>query len=185
MMALSGALIFAMVLARPMRGHVSHLAHARFRFELLVPLGFLLQLLPPALSSSYGCGGIVAVTLISWIAGAFVLVIACLLNWEHVGFRLAALGVALNGLVIVLNRGMPVSSASLRYLGLSDAAQTGALTPLYHLSDAETLLGILGDVLPVPGPPLIQSVVSLGDLLLMVGVAVIVLDGSRALAKSR
>jgi hypothetical protein len=183
---LLGALVFALLLAGPMHGRLSRLAHVRFRSELLVPAGLLLQVTPPALSYTLGRGDLGVVTLASWLAGAFALVLACGLNWEHVGFRLAALGIALNVLVIALNGGMPVSVAALSYMGVTGTEQQmDVLTPLYHLGDAQTVLMILGDVMPVPGPQLIRSVVSLGDLILMVGVAVVVLDTARALAKSR
>lgn len=185
-MALLGVLLFAILLAGPMGGRLSHLAKARFRYELLLPLGFLVQIIPSALSASLMRGDLGRVTLVSWLAGSLVLVMACILNWEYVGFRLAALGVALNALVIIPNKGMPVSVAALNHMGVTGTEQqVEALTPLYHLGNAETVLEVLGDVLPVPGPPLIQSVVSLGDLVLMVGIAVVVLDGARALAKRR
>ncbi len=186
MMALIGALVFALLVAPAMKGRLSSLSGVRFRYEFLLPIGLLLQVVPRQVFSYLERGDIGAIALFSWLAGGFVLLLACLLNWKYVGCRLVALGVALNGLTIVLNRGMPVAADSLEYLGLTQTdQQLDALTPLYHLSDGDTLLGVLGDVIPVPGPQLVQSVVSLGDLLLMVGIVVIVLDGANALLRVR
>jgi hypothetical protein len=184
--ALLGALLFSMFLIRPMKGRLSLLAEAPFRYEMLLPFGFLIQVAPPFLSSSFNGGNLDTITLTAWLAGSLVLMLACLLNWRYVGFRLAMLGVALNAFVIILNQGMPVSVAALEYLGLGGAEQqVEALTPLYHLASEQTVFKILGDVLPIPGPALIRSVVSLGDTYLMVGIALVVLDGSRALIRAR
>jgi hypothetical protein len=183
--ALLGALLFSMLLVLPMKGRLSLLAEAPFRYEMLLPFGFLIQVAPPFLSSSFNSGNLDTITLKAWLAGSLVLMMACLLNWRYVGFRLAMLGVALNAFVIVLNGGMPVSVAALEYLGLDGAEQqVEALTPLYHLASEHTVFRILGDILPIPGPALIRSVVSLGDTYLMVGIVLVVLDGSMALTRA-
>jgi hypothetical protein len=156
------------------------------RHASLLPFGLVIQVAPPLISTSFERGDLATITLAAWLVGSLVLMLACLLNWSLVGFRLAVLGVALNAFVIVLNQGMPVSVAALEYLGLGGAEQqVEALTPLYHLASEQTVFQILGDVLPIPGPVVIRSVVSLGDVCLMVGIALVVLDGSRALVRVR
>jgi len=183
--ALLGSLVFAVCMVQPMGGRMRLLAHAQFRYEFLLPTGLLIQLVPPILPASVVQAPLGAVTLLSWLAGSIVLILACALNWGYVGFRLVALGVALNALVITTNRGMPVATAALRYLGVNGTAQQmEALTPLYHLAGDGTTLVLLSDVLPVPGPGLIQSVVSLGDLVLMVGISLVVLDAAKSLLRA-
>jgi len=184
MIAMILALGFALALIRPMRGRFADLREAHFRLEWLLPLGLILQVAGPRLGAALGQAQIKTWTLVFWLLGSAVLLVACAVNWDRFGIRLAAVGVSLNILVILLNAGMPVSVSALEYLGLETAEeQVASLTALYHLQDGSTSVAVLGDVLPVPGPPVVRSVVSLGDLLLMVGIVVIVLDVGRALAR--
>lgn len=178
--------MFSLLLSGPMGGRISLLAATRFRYEALLPLGLLIQSAPPLLADYLAFGDVSQATLTAWLVGSLVLMLACLLNWRYVGFRVAVLGVALNALVIMANSGMPVSVVALEYLGVSGVErQVEALTPLYHLANEQSVLGVLGDVMPVPGPPLVRSVVSLGDLCLMVGIALVVLEGCGALARAK
>ena len=186
MIALVLALLFAVMLVRPMRGRYSYLPHARYQKEWLVPTGFAVQIAAPMVADAAGLGEARSLVLLAWMFGGSVLLVACWANRPNAGFRLAAIGVSLNMAVIALNGGMPVSVSALEYLGLSAREdQLAALTPLYHLSDVDTRLLVLGDILPVPGPALVRSVVSLGDMLLMVAIVLIVLEATRALARSR
>jgi hypothetical protein len=184
MIAMILALGFALALIRPMRGRFADLREARFRLEWLLPLGLILQVAGPRLGAALGQEHIEAWTLVFWLLGNAVLLVACAVNWNGIGFRLATLGVSLNIVVILLNTGMPVSVSALEYLGVVTAEeQVSSLTALYHLQNGGTSVPVLGDVLPVPGPSVVRSVVSIGDLLLMVGIVVIVLDAGRALAR--
>lgn len=185
MIALLGSLVFAVFMVQPMGGRIRLLAKAQFRYEFLLPTGLFIQLVPPILPVSIVEAALGPVTLLSWLAGSLLLIAACALNWCYLGFRLVALGVALNTLVIVVNQGMPVATTALTYLGVNGTEQQAeVLTPLYHLAGDATKLVLLSDVLPVPGPGLIQSVVSLGDLVLMVGIALVVLGATNTLAEA-
>lgn len=186
MIAMILALAFAVALIRPMRGRFANLREARFRLEWLLPLGLILQVAGAKFGAALGQSRVETWTLVSWLLGSALLLVACAANWDRVGFRLAAFGVTLNTLVILLNAGMPVSVSALEYLGVGTIEkQVASLTALYHLQDSGTSIPVLGDVLPVPGPPVVRSVVSLGDLLLMTGIVVTVLDAGRALARCR
>ena len=163
---------------------MSNLAAVNLRAELLILLGFALQLMPSWLPALLDTGNLGQLTQLAWLAGALLLVAASLLNWTRWGFRLVALGVLTNAAAITANGGMPVGVAALEYLGIYEPVdQLAALTPLYHLSDGATRLPVLGDVLPVPGPAIVQSVVSIGDLFLMVGVSVLLLEMTGAVRR--
>jgi DHA3 family macrolide efflux protein-like MFS transporter len=103
-----------------------------------------------------------------------VLAFALWLNRSQPGLLLAMVGVAFNGLAILLNGGyMPVYLPAVEIAGMTEAE----LSPTFHVLlptelDLEFLLagGPLGDVLPM-AVPFLTNVVSLGDILLAAGVA--------------
>jgi hypothetical protein len=95
-----------------------------------------------------------------------------LLNWHLPGMWLAALGLVLNVVVIGANGAMPVSREAARISGLD---QMGDMGLEHELLTDRTLLPFLGDVIPLPGT---QRVVSLGDVVLALGIGRFVYRGS-------
>jgi hypothetical protein len=90
-------------------------------------------------------------------------------NWSsttgrlHTGLVFLAGGFLLNAVPIALNSRMPYSGRAADYLGLSgDTGKGVRIGP-------GTRLGWLGDVIPVPG---VRAIVSVGDLVLIVGIVV-------------
>jgi hypothetical protein len=90
-------------------------------------------------------------------------------NWSsttgrlHAGLVLLAGGFLLNAVPIALNGRMPYSGRAADYLGLHGNTGKGVrIGPGTHL-------GWLGDVIPVPG---VRAVVSVGDLVIVVGIVV-------------
>jgi hypothetical protein len=88
---------------------------------------------------------------------------------------LLALGWLLNLVPMALNGGMPVSGHALRAVG----APVGTTVDQGHLfkhvpADARTRMAVLGDVIPVPVP---ASVISVGDVAMLLGVAGLVMSG--------
>lgn len=173
---------FALFLVPAMGGSYRRLQQVRFAMEWLVPVGLVVQVsLPVVLNHLWNADPRIA-EFTAWMAGSALLLGVCVLNARNVGFSLAGLGLTLNGVVIALNGGMPIAPSAMSELGVvTRSEQMAALTPLYRLQASDSVLAVLGDVLPLPGPPLIQSVVSLGDMVLMVGVILVVLDGALAL----
>jgi hypothetical protein len=86
------------------------------------------------------------------------------------GMVLIVAGLGLNLLVTLVNWGTPVSRAALRSAGLlgGTAGRALTLTGGRKLADG-TLFGFLGDVIPLPW----GQVISLGDILLLVGLALV------------
>jgi Family of unknown function (DUF5317) len=89
-------------------------------------------------------------------------------NWRVPGIPLAALGAALNLLVIAANGGvMPASAAALQRAGLPADA------PGFQNSAAvaDPRLAFLGDVFALPASWPLSNVFSVGDMLIAVGLA--------------
>lgn len=83
---------------------------------------------------------------------------------------IVTVGYLLNGVVIVLNGGMPVSPSAMEMAGVPIEIFEGLRGLHRHvLMDEQTMLPFLGDVVPVPMGPLGKAV-SIGDFVLMAGV---------------
>jgi len=144
----------------------------------LIPLGVALQLAPGRLTALGDGFDLRWAVLPSWLVGAGILLVVCWGNRRLLGFKVCALGLSVNALVIAFNRGMPVAEEALVALDV-DAAKAGILEHhFYHVAGEGTRLLFLADVLPIAGPRTLESVVSLGDVLLLVGIVVVVLESS-------
>jgi hypothetical protein len=100
-----------------------------------------------------------------------------LLAFAFVNRRLPALwlvfaGLAMNVLVIGVNGGMPVSPGALEVAGGRPEALSGEGTLKHHLMGPTDRLTPLADVIGIP-PPL-GAVISIGDVVLYLGVAALV-----------
>jgi Family of unknown function (DUF5317) len=125
----------------------------------------------------------------AWLTGPWALLVIVLSNLAIVvfiavnrllpGMLLADLGVALNLLVIVANGAMPVAAGAARVAGIETTP--GALALRHQEMTAETSLPWLGDIIPMPG---LREVLSVGDLLLAAGIAVLVYARTTAVAES-
>jgi hypothetical protein len=103
--------------------------------------------------------------------GTYALALAFVAANRHVpGLALIAAGGLMNLVALAANGGvMPASATALRAVGRTvDATRFTNAGPL-----ASPHLAFLGDVIPVPGPYPLGNVVSAGDVLLLVGAAVL------------
>ena len=81
-------------------------------------------------------------------------------------------GLALNLLVIGVNNGMPVSASALEIADAPADGLVGAGTVKHHLMGPDDMLTPLADVIGIPPP--IGAVISIGDVLLYAGLAILV-----------
>ena len=95
-------------------------------------------------------------------------------NWRVPGMQVAAVGIGLNTLAVILNSGqMPVWAAAYQASGFPPEAI--ANDPFHFLIASGTVAdfvargGIFGDVVPLP-IPIIRDVISIGDILLALGI---------------
>lgn len=104
----------------------------------------------------------------TWLLGAAFVVanLSAITPRARLGAGVLAAGFSLNALAIVVNGAMPFSAMSARQAGFA-ARAIDAPTAGHAPIDADTGLAALTDVIPVPG---LGVVVSIGDLLMVIGV---------------
>jgi len=156
-------------------GSLRNLATSRFRalplLVMAVALEAVLGLAPPE------ARGLLAALACTAVAGW------CLANGlrhplRSAGQYLTGLGVMLNGLVIGLNAGMPVSRAALQAAGLPKMMDVARGDFYKHTAmSGHTRLGLLGDVVPFH---IFHTVLSAGDLVMLAGLAALAWTATKA-----
>lgn len=107
------------------------------------------------------------------LVGSYGLLFAfALVNRRLPALWLVMAGLVLNILVIGANGGMPVSASALETAGARAEGLIGAGTAKHHLIGPGDTLTALGDVIGIPPP--VGAVISIGDVLLYAGVAILV-----------
>lgn len=113
-----------------------------------------------------------------YLASFVLLLLALSLNWKVWEFRVAAIGVFLNVMVIAFNGGrMPVSERGVEKSMLSTYAVSSIRSgenPQFVLMDEDTRLKPLADWLILPRPYPRPTVFSIGDLIITLAVVVLV-----------
>lgn len=166
------SLLFALIIALVLGSNLRRLSVVRLKLEALLPVGFAAQLVGPSVFAHA-----LHTSVLVWMAGAVLVLVVALANRSLLGFWFVSLGVLLNMLVILLNAGMPVSAEAMHYLGVTDVQAVMNDSPaMYTLLDDNTVAPVLADVLPVPAPPPARSIASIGDVFLMIGVVVVLLE---------
>jgi hypothetical protein len=162
------AILSGYVLGRGTGGRLSNLGQMTWRAWPLLLLAVGTQMLLGDLPGAFRWAVAVAdcLAVATW----------CGLN-RPAGRRLAGsdicgLGVGLNALVMAANGGMPVSRSALGAAGLSTRMNVAHGHLYKHLAmTARSHLRWLGDIIPVPW---VHTVLSGGDVFMLVGVAAIV-----------
>ena len=165
-------MLLGFVLGLAAGGRLDNLLDVRIR---LWPMLLIAATARFALDWALAAGGVPGDVRMWLVLMAYVLLTAVLLvNRTLPGMTAAALGTAANGIAIVVNGGwMPVWQPSLAAAGFdSTAVHSNLHTLLTGPVDAGFFArgGPLADLIPIP-LPLVQSVVSVGDILLGAGLA--------------
>ncbi|MDR9449962.1 MAG: DUF5317 domain-containing protein [Acidimicrobiia bacterium] len=176
MLWLALVLFVATTIALLRGGRLANLADIRLRLWWLLPLGFAVQATPALLPDDAAWTPDVGVGLV--LISYLPLLLLVILNRERKGMWLAGLGVLMNFSVIAANGGMPVLAEA----ALAAGRYQESLQVVYgykHVAlDAGTFLSFLADVIPVRlfGH---GQVISLGDVLLAVGMGAFLEDELR------
>jgi len=93
-------------------------------------------------------------------------------NFRRNSMKLMFVGTLLNFLVIVANKGyMPVYTKGLAFAGYDLSASTSIFLDRFHiLTNDNTSLIFLADIVPIPEPFPLPQMLSIGDFFMMVGV---------------
>lgn len=161
------AVAFGLRRVLPERTHAS----VRLRWPFLPLVALLLQVVLGIGWLRHAVGGErFALVVVSYaIVGAWLIVNTTLqVPALRAPAGVIAAGWLLNTIPIVLNRGMPVSTSALTRIGMRLSSVSDGNLWKHVPAGPSTVLPWLGDVIPVP-VPVFRNVVSLGDLVMMVG----------------
>ncbi|MDD2352771.1 MAG: DUF5317 domain-containing protein [Candidatus Caldatribacteriota bacterium] len=101
------------------------------------------------------------------------LLFATFKNLNLYGFKYITLGILLNAFVIIVNGGkMPVLLNSSIVGTLDTFAETENM--IYLVNNSKALFAFLGDVLPLPNPLPQTSILSVGDIIIFIGLFVLI-----------
>lgn len=163
------------------RGRLRHLmANVRFPWVWLVYAVLAAQIFLGYGRASWLTGEVkLAILLSSYgVLIAWLIVVAIKHpSWLRAAFVVIASGTLMNVIAIAPNRGIPVSKWAMQVAGAtvpSGVANRFAVKHVY--AGPDTVLNWLGDVIPVP--PL-RDVISIGDVVIGLGVALVVAAGMR------
>jgi len=172
---LGAAAVAGMVIGRLRGGRWQGLSALRVRWPWLPAVALALQVaIGAGPVRGLGAGRTVLLVASYALVGAWLWLNALArsgpLRWALVA---VAEGWLLNAVVMVANGGMPVSNAALAHIGHAGAAVAEGHLWKHVVVSPATRMPLLGDVIPVP-TPLLRSVVSVGDLFMLAGIAVAV-----------
>jgi MFS family permease len=181
-------ILLALIVGAIAGGGLPRLADLRLRWTVLLLAALGLRI-AAGLSRETGIGADIPV---GWAyLAAYGLIFAWLWqNWRVPGLQIAAVGIGANMAAVLVNAGqMPIWSAAFFAAGFTEAEI--ANDPFHFILRAETVGrfvaqgGLFGDVIPLP-IPIIRDVVSIGDVLLALGIFwAIVYSMTRADAPTR
>ena len=150
-------------------GRLRNLGGVRFRYPAAGLAGVALQVLPIGGTPGY----------LALVASFLLLLFVSSVNWKLAGFVLVILGLWMNFLVIVVNRGMPVTREAIVASGqaatIAEIEDSGGTK--HHLATPEDDLMFLADRIPIPAP--VRQAVSVGDFVAYAGAMWFVVAGMR------
>ncbi len=176
------ALLVGLAIGRLSGGRLAHLARLRLRWLALVPVALVIQLLIfPLFSGSpllpYGTAPL-------HLASYALLIVVVARNLHLLPMRGLLLGAACNLGTVIANGGyMPASVHALRRAGLDRVAERlldGEAVANVTLMGPSTHLNGLGDWLYLPEGVPFATAFSVGDVLIMIGLAWLMAWGMRA-----
>ncbi|KIY20590.1 MULTISPECIES: DUF5317 domain-containing protein [Mesobacillus] len=163
-------IILSFVIALFRKGSLRGLSDLQLKAGWIFPLLLIVQLAVYYYQNDYEVLGQASgiIYMVVYILGLIFLFI----NRQHQGFIIIFFGVFLNFLVMILNGGrMPVSAEAAAILDPSfiQALENG-LYAKHVLLDQSTKLGMLGDIIPLTAPYPRSQVISIGDVVMNIGI---------------
>lgn len=180
MLYLAG-LVLGVAAGYAVRGRLRHLtANVRFPWVWLVYAVLAAQVFLGYGRASWLTGDVKLAILLSSYGVLIVWLIVVAIkhpSWLRAAFGVIASGTLMNVVAIAPNRGIPVSRWAMEAAGATVPSGVANRFAVKHVfAGPDTVLNWLGDVIPVP--PL-RDVISIGDVVIGLGVALVVAAGMR------
>ncbi len=172
-MPLLVALVFAVAVGMAAGGSVSLLSEIRIKWESLFVLSLVTQAVALPYAGGLGLDRNLIVGL--WFLSATVIIAVALRNHSQVGMMSILTGALLNCVVVAANSGMPVSVRAIRTVDAS-VETSMSVAGLHVVQTSTARLGLLADIMPMYTSLGLRTVVSIGDVLLLVGVAALMIS---------
>ncbi|MFP5113966.1 DUF5317 domain-containing protein [Bacillaceae bacterium C204] len=163
-------IIISLIVGFLRKGNLRALAQLKLKWGWIFPLLLIIELAVFMLQND--------IKFLGKISGSIYIVVYVLgllflfMNRKNLGFNLILIGVFLNFLVMVINGGrMPVSVEAAAVLdpGYIEALKD-SLYAKHTMLNSSTYLGILGDVIPISDPYPRTQIISIGDILMNIGI---------------
>ncbi|WP_379970888.1 DUF5317 domain-containing protein [Ectobacillus sp. sgz5001026] len=173
-MVLDG-MIISIIVGFIRRGNLKELANLRIKGGLIFPILFVLEILIFIFQNRFP-----TLLFLSNYIYIFIYVLGLIflyLNRNYKGFKLILLGVFLNFLVMAINGGrMPVSLDVAYMIDPVNAEyiKNGGMYAKHQVLTANTHLGFLGDIIPITHPYPKMQAISIGDVIMNIGIFIFV-----------
>ena len=169
-------LVLSVIVGFFRKGNLKWLANPLFKWGWIFPLLLVIQLLVFYLQNSLSF-----IAEISQFVYIFVYLLGLFFLWvnrHHKGFNILLVGVLLNFLVIFFNGGrMPVSEEAASVLDpIYIDALKNSLYAKHTLLTESTNLAFLGDIIPISSPYPKTQVISIGDVIMNIGIFLFIQD---------
>ena len=167
------AVPIGLVLGLLLRGRIEHLNGLRLRWAWLAVAGFVGQVI---LFSDPVAAQVGALGPPLYVASTLAVLVAVLANLRVPGMPLVALGAALNLAAILANGGfMPADPGALALAGLEPSSAYSN-----SVAEANPALKPLTDIYALPAGTPLANVFSVGDVVLAIGVAWVIVAAMRS-----
>ncbi|MCT2535382.1 DUF5317 domain-containing protein [Aquibacillus koreensis] len=167
-------IIFSFIIGFLRRGSLKGIGELKIKFGWIFPLLLVIQLFIYSYQERFEWLGSISsyLFILIYIIGLYFLYA----YRDHPGFVLIFIGVLLNFIVMVINGGrMPVSLDAAAVLDpmYADALINGLYGKHQAITES-TRLGFLGDVIPISNPYPRDQVISIGDIIMNIGIFIFI-----------
>lgn len=167
-------IIIAIVIALFRGGTFSNLADIKLKAKWIFPVLLAMQVIVFFTQSKYEIIGAFSnyIFILIYVVGLIFL----WMNRHHTGFMVIFIGVLMNFVVMALNGGrMPVSAEAASILDpyFIEALKSG-LYGKHELITESTRFALLGDIIPLSAPYPKEQVISIGDVIMNIGVFIFI-----------
>lgn len=172
--------VIAAIIVVMIRGaDIKNLERLEFKYWYFLILGFFLQSIPVLFDKTAAVYFPEAAQLAGYIfvvLSYLFILFPLLININIKGAYFALVGTITNAAVIFVNNGMmPVSKNAILISGYQNALQEGQRLDLMHyVADGSTRLFMFSDVIPIPRPYPFPQILSIGDILICVGIFIFI-----------